>query len=272
MKRHGTAWSLVGLILGLAFLLLRGPIPLAQEARDVENCRACHEDVRPESLEGSVHAALSCGACHPGAIVNPHEEPVTAFKACTSCHPPSEPCWESVHGRDFLHGVEAVPSCADCHGAHQMESVDTPSSPVYPANLPKTCGGCHENAALAERFGLPSGRYTTYIDSFHGILLQEGQLVAANCTSCHGSHLVLAASNPRSSIHPANPPRNLWRVPSQRGRELYEGQGPRPSAPRRLSGRVGRAAVLHRLHRGARGLLPGSHRPRRAQMAEEETI
>ena len=62
-----------------------------------------------------------------------------------------------------------------------------PNSTVYPLNIPKTCGGCHGDPAMAKKFHLPNV-YALYIDSIHGFALgKEGLLVAANCTSCHGS-------------------------------------------------------------------------------------
>jgi hypothetical protein len=43
---------------------------------------------------------------------------------------------------------------------------------------------------MAQKFHLPNV-YALYIDSIHGFALgKEGLLVAANCTSCHGSHKI----------------------------------------------------------------------------------
>jgi cytochrome b subunit of formate dehydrogenase len=53
---------------------------------------------------------------------------------------------------------------------------------------------------------LPPNVFVTYIQSFHGLALQGGNLAAANCASCHGVHDILPASNPLSTINPKNLP------------------------------------------------------------------
>ena len=72
------------------------------------------------------------------------------------------------------------------------------SRAVYPLNIPSTCGKCHGNDGMAKKYHLPNV-YPLYIDSIHGFALgKEGLLVAANCTSCHGSHHILSHTNPAS--------------------------------------------------------------------------
>jgi len=59
---------------------------------------------------------------------------------------------------------------------------------------------------MAKKHGL-SNVYASYIDSIHGFAIgKEGLLVAANCTSCHGSHKILSHKNPQSSTFRANIP------------------------------------------------------------------
>jgi len=36
--------------------------------------------------------------------------------------------------------------CTDCHGTHDIRSVDDPDSPVFKENLQQTCGRCHPGA------------------------------------------------------------------------------------------------------------------------------
>ena len=89
---------------------------------------------------------------------------------------------------------------------HEIVPKTDPKSPVYPLNIPKTCGGCHGNEAMAKKYGLPNV-YAAYIDSIHGFALgKEGLLVAANCTSCHGSHKILNHKDPQSSTFRTNIP------------------------------------------------------------------
>jgi len=57
---------------------------------------------------------------------------------------------------------------------------------------------------LTSEFGVPGGRASTYLDSYHGLASQMGSKVVANCASCHGVHNIYRSSDPRSTIHPAN--------------------------------------------------------------------
>jgi hypothetical protein len=36
--------------------------------------------------------------------------------------------------------------CTDCHGVHDIQAVNSPSSPVIKANLVTTCQKCHRDA------------------------------------------------------------------------------------------------------------------------------
>jgi hypothetical protein len=44
------------------------------------------------------------------------------------------------------------------------------------------------------------------MNSFHGIAHKYGEMVVADCASCHGYHDILPSSDPRSSINPKNIP------------------------------------------------------------------
>ena len=53
---------------------------------------------------------------------------------------------ESFHGRKLKVGHAGAPSCADCHGAHDIKSAKDPASPVSGSNKIKTCSKCHSGA------------------------------------------------------------------------------------------------------------------------------
>jgi len=79
-------------------------------------------------------------------------------------------------------------------------------SPVFTLNIPQTCGSCHGNPELAKKFGL-ANVYALYMDSIHGFALtKDGLLVAASCSSCHGSHKILSHTNPESRTYRTNIP------------------------------------------------------------------
>ena len=105
--------------------------------------------------------------------------------------------------------MHASHACTSCHGdgnPHAIFPKSDPRSAVYPLNIPRTCGRCHGNPALAKKYGLPNV-YSMYMDSIHGFALsKEGLLVAANCQSCHGSHHILSHKNPQSPTYKTNIP------------------------------------------------------------------
>jgi hypothetical protein len=143
-------------------------------------------------------------------------------RAVTPAKPPSTN--RAFHGRARAQGISEAAHCADCHSAHTVFSKADPRSSVFVRNLPQTCGRCHENSEISERFGIAPRRYSTYLESYHGISVKYGSLIAANCSSCHGSHLILAASDPNSSIHPQNLPKTCGQC--------------HPTTPGKISSRV----------------------------------
>ena len=99
-----------------------------------------------------------------------------------------------------------APVCTDCHGEHTITAVKLATSRVAPANIPETCGQCHAAQRIITQYRLPPNVFSTYVQSFHGLALQGGNLTAANCASCHGVHDILPASDSRSTINPQNLP------------------------------------------------------------------
>jgi predicted CXXCH cytochrome family protein len=115
----------------------------------------------------------------------------------------------------FRRGV----SCAGCHGGDPLDVVMSPptyqSMPKAPKRhedrtwVPEFCARCHADPTYMRRFNpnLPTDQYSKYLESRHGkLLLGEGDSKPAQCVSCHGSHGILSAKSPRSSIHPKNVP------------------------------------------------------------------
>jgi len=177
-----------------------------------------------EAYEQSVHGmaarksgllgAAVCPDCHGNHRILPGDQPRSATHRqniptlCGKCHPGILETYDrSIHGKGMRGGIAESPVCTDCHGEHTITKITDPSSSVYAKNIPKTCSSCHENEAISTRYALPKKRFSTYMDSFHGIRLEYGMTTAANCSSCHGFHDVLPASDPASSVNPANLPR-----------------------------------------------------------------
>lgn len=200
-------------------------------------CGRCHENLdlvkkhqiplqRPvELFESSVHGrastagvhlAATCNDCHSTGgtahrILPPGntESSINHFnipKTCGKCHRNIEQdYWEGIHGQLTIRGETDSPVCTDCHGEHGILPLRDPRSPVSPNRVAEaTCSPCHESARLNEKYGVPTGRLKTFVDSYHGLKSKTGDVTVANCASCHGGHRILPSSDTTSSIHPNN--------------------------------------------------------------------
>jgi formate dehydrogenase gamma subunit len=202
-----------------------------------KTCARCHENLdlvkrhqipleRPVELFKSsvhgrastagVHLAATCNDCHstggtahrilpPGNV----ESSINHFnipKTCGKCHRNVEQdYWEGIHGELTLRGETDSPVCTDCHGEHGILPLRDPRSPVSPNRVAEaTCSPCHESARLNEKYGVPTGRLKSFVDSYHGLKSKTGDVTVANCASCHGGHRILPSSDTTSSIHPSN--------------------------------------------------------------------
>jgi len=196
-------------------------------AIDNSDCFTCHEDkalvktnaagkavslfVDTIEFEKSIHGKNRCTGCHSDITDVPHPDNFTAKPvSCSQCHRvETEIYLKSDHGQAIHKGVQEAASCKDCHGSnHYLLNYRNPASPVYRTNLPATCGRCHGNADAMEKFDLRQrSPVASYEKSVHGIaLLEKGELNAANCADCHGSHDLHKSVNPASKLHWKNIP------------------------------------------------------------------
>jgi formate dehydrogenase gamma subunit len=197
-------------------------------------CGKCHGD--PSIMEGtnisnrpflsyqeSVHgraisrgnfSAAVCTDCHSSHDILPASDAQSPiFKSnvpatCGKCHSGiSVEFSQSVHGQAVARGVSRAPVCTDCHGIHNIKQpVEPGTSTATQAMATGTCAQCHEGVTLAQEFGVPAGRVSSYKDSYHGMASSFGSKVVANCASCHGVHNILPSSDPRSMISANNLP------------------------------------------------------------------
>ena len=200
-------------------------------------CGRCHEDIdlvkkhgipleKPvEFFESSIHGksslggvylAATCNDCHStngtAHIILPPGDPQSSInhfivpKTCGRCHKSVEnDYWEGIHGQMTRRGETDSPVCTDCHGEHGILSPSDPRSPVSPTRIAEaTCSPCHESARLNEKFGVPTGRLKTWVDSYHGLKSKTGDITVANCASCHGAHRILPSSDSSSSTYTGN--------------------------------------------------------------------
>ncbi|MFO0980253.1 MAG: cytochrome c3 family protein [Planctomycetota bacterium] len=152
-------------------------------------CASCHgshgirkiSDPRAETARANIPS--TCGACHAGILR-------------TYRH--------GVHGKQVLAGSSDVPGCTDCHREHAISDPATDGSSVSAQLVADTCARCHANDELSRRYGFKSSVRLSWGSSYHGIATSFGERSAAHCSSCHGFHDILPASDPRSPIHAAN--------------------------------------------------------------------
>ncbi|NQU68466.1 MAG: cytochrome b/b6 domain-containing protein [Candidatus Marinimicrobia bacterium] len=157
-------------------------------------CNDCH------STSGTAHKIFSPG--HPLSSINHFNIP----KTCGVCHKGVEnDYWDGIHGKLVKRGETDAPVCTDCHGEHGIISPDDPRSPVSKSRVAQaTCSPCHESTKLNEKYGLPTERLTTFVDSYHGLKSKAGDTHVANCASCHGVHRILPSTDSSSTIFPGN--------------------------------------------------------------------
>jgi hypothetical protein len=167
--------------------------------------------VNYEQFKTSVHKDKLCIDCHTDVTAIPHQRRPEQIH-CLQCHyqgnvvgaPVSErpeKYKESVHGKAFARGDPNAPDCKHCHTVHSVRASTDPLSPVYRANIPKTCGSCHIEI------------YTEYLESVHGQALRNNILESAVCSDCHREHDLFPPDDPRSSLHPAKCRQHLCPLP-----------------------------------------------------------
>jgi 5-methylcytosine-specific restriction endonuclease McrA len=214
-------------------------------------CLRCHRD-RPGAAKSgpperkvmiayaqSVHGMASkagqlgsavCSDCHGNHAILPGDNPKSATNRqniatlCGKCHSGILGTYEgSVHGKGMRAGIPESPVCTDCHGEHTISKIDDPGSPVAPRNIPRTCSRCHDKEGISSRYAIPKRRFSSYMDSFHGIAVEYGMTTAANCASCHGVHDILPSSDPASSVNKANLPKTCGRCHPNAGPNFAKG-------------------------------------------------
>jgi len=178
-----------------------------------EDCLMCHANMEPR-LDASVfsqsaHGGLNCQDCHENIQDVPHQTQIQSVR-CGNCHTQEFAEYQlGVHGKALANGTKDVPSCASCHGTHDIFPKSDVRSKVNPLNLPGVCSGCHASQEITRRHPLPSPEFIeSYQKSVHGQgVLKSGLVVAAVCSDCHGGHRILPASDPASLVNPKNIPK-----------------------------------------------------------------
>ena len=188
-----------------------------------DDCLACHSDsslthevngkpaslyVNPDKFKDSIHGSMfQCVDCHADLKTSPHEG-TPAKVSCAQCHAEEQAAYDrSYHAKAIKAGDAKAATCVDCHGSpHELLAAGDPKSKVSHVNIPATCGVCHGQKFVMEASGHSAQPYLSYQESVHGKAVAAGSEKAAVCTDCHGTHEILAASDPKSSIFKFNVP------------------------------------------------------------------
>lgn len=198
-------------------------------AGEADECLSCHGQadfksmgvyVDPAQFAKTPHADLGCSSCHSSITGYPHttegkEAPATtavlkeeAASSCSSCHSDANQSFQtSIHSEMGL-------DCTSCHGdVHTVLASADPKSTTYRQNIPATCGQCHEGEVTE-----------SYKESYHGIAVKFGSSKAADCTSCHGSHGIVAVQAPNSPVAANNVPKTCASCHGTAGAKLAIGK------------------------------------------------
>ena len=96
---------------------------------------------------------------------------------------------DSIHARAReKSGLNVAPACADCHGRHDILGKTDPKSRVSHAQVPATCGVCHDGIKR---------RYDTGV---HAAALKKGDPRAPVCADCHTAHAIQRADTDASRL------------------------------------------------------------------------
>ena len=182
---------------------LLAPVTAMQNDVHAQNgfgCESCHGGNPSPDVAEDPEAAMSGAA---GYIGKPARKNIPQL--CAKCHSnpalikrynPALPTDQlatyrtSHHGEQlFQKGDEKVAVCGDCHMAHGVLAASDSRSPVYPLNVPATCGRCHANAEYMAGYSIGTQQVADFDSSVHGhALLRKRDLAAPACNDCHGNH------------------------------------------------------------------------------------
>jgi formate dehydrogenase gamma subunit len=128
----------------------------------------------PKSTINRTNIADTCGRCHGD---------MQRMRGSGISNRPFLSYRESVHAQAVARGNTNAAVCTDCHSSHDVRPASDSQSPISKANIPQTCGKCHDTEA--RQFG----------QSVHGQAIVRGVSRAPVCTDCHGIHDIKLAAD-----------------------------------------------------------------------------
>jgi hypothetical protein len=134
--------------------------------------------------DAAVALAESCVTCHANVKIEFQASAHAAVLTCTTCHG-GDPTLVSPAAHASDKGYIGKPGRTD---------------------IPALCGSCHADTERMRASGLPVDQYAQYQQSAHGRAIAGGDLRAAVCTDCHGTHRILSPQEPTSPVARSNVP------------------------------------------------------------------
>lgn len=164
--------------------------------------------VRMDVLGAGPHAKAKCVECHEDAAKLPHPSRLNTATCAASCHAEARKQYDTgAHAAALAQGNAQAPTCASCHGGHDILKVSDRKSAQHRLNALYLCGDCHKRHGFKPEGAEQFSRITSYLDSAHAKgITQAGLLGAATCSDCHGAHGVLPSKDPGSSVSRARVP------------------------------------------------------------------
>jgi cytochrome b subunit of formate dehydrogenase len=232
-------------IITMFFLLLAFTVAFAFTN---DECYDCHSDneltgvdkhgkeislyVDDNEYKNSIHGDYECIECHENITELPHPEvdiidERIAEVNCGNCH---EDAAEEYQWHGHLKADECLdsPCCADCHGKHNILPASDKKSTANPINLPSTCGKCHEDIDIVEKYDiLMKHPVESFSASIHGRAAVGGVYTAATCNDCHSTggnaHKILAPGMSESTVNHFNIPKTCGNCHKGVERDYWEG-------------------------------------------------
>jgi len=143
-------------------------------------------------IESGLMVTAICVDCHTSHLELPAMDslssvnPKNIAQTCSKCHYGIyEKFQQSIHSPDVTKTDKKLPTCYDCHKSHSIERVERGD---FRQGILEQCGNCHEEVT------------ETYFETLHGKVSRLGEVAAAKCYDCHGSHNILKPDNPKSTL------------------------------------------------------------------------
>jgi hypothetical protein len=185
-------------------------IPAEQHAKSVHRdprigYTGCHNG-DPEDPTVRAHAA-------PGFVPRPARDTLAGI--CGGCHADARFVREinpklqvdqktlyelSLHAKLSGAGDKNAPSCADCHGIHEIARVGALTTPVNKKNVADLCGKCHADRDKMKSYEIPTDQVAKWKRSRHAEAFADGEGSAPTCTGCHGPHAGAAAAGSTTHV------------------------------------------------------------------------